>query len=233
MVGIGPLIPSIFLDDDTFRADKIEISSKNDMDWLKSKDKGSFIYLSFSSYSKISSQLMEEIGHELLKCGRPFLWAIREGQGGEKMEDKLSCKDELENQGKIVNWCSQVKVLKHPSIGCFLTHYGWNSTLESIASEVPIVACPLWNDKVHNAKLIHDISKNGVRTNASEGGVVERDEFNRCIMIAMGSGEEGEELRRSAKNWSDLAKEDMKENGTSSMNLKTFANEFLLGHNDY
>ena len=110
---------------------------------------------------------MEEIGHGLLKCGSPFLWVIREEQDGDKMEDKLSCKDELEKQGKIVSWCSQVEVLKHPSVGCFLTHCGWNSTLESIASKVPIVACPLWNDQVCNAKLIHDIWKNGVRVNVS------------------------------------------------------------------
>ncbi|KAG5632865.1 hypothetical protein H5410_004582, partial [Solanum commersonii] len=210
MVGIGPSIPSTFLDDNTFRADMIEISSKNYMNWLNSKDKGSVIYIAFGSYSKISSQLMEEIGHGLLKCGRPFLWVIREGQDGDKMEEKLSCKDELEKQGKIVSWCSQ-----------------------SIASKVPIVACPLWNDQVCNAKLIQDVWKNGVRVNVSEGGVVERDEFNRCITIVMGDGEEGEELRKSVKKWSDLAKEAMKENGTSSVNLKAFANEILLGHNEY
>uniref|UniRef100_M1DKE9 Glycosyltransferase n=1 Tax=Solanum tuberosum TaxID=4113 RepID=M1DKE9_SOLTU len=233
MVGIGPSIPSTFLDDNTFRADMIEISSKNYMNWLNSKDRGSVIYIAFGSYSEISSQLMEEIGHGLLKCGRPFLWVIREGQDGDKMEDKLSCKDELEEQGKIVSWCSQVEVLKHPSVGCFLTHCGWNSTLESIASKVPIVACPLWNDQVCNAKLIQDVWKNGVRVNVSEGGVVERDEFNRCMTIVMGDGEEGEELRRNVKKWNDLAKEAMKENGTSSMNLKAFANEILLGHNEY
>uniref|UniRef100_M1DBR4 Glycosyltransferase n=1 Tax=Solanum tuberosum TaxID=4113 RepID=M1DBR4_SOLTU len=72
------------------------------------------------------------------------------------------------------------------------THYGWNSSLERIASGVPIVACRLWNDQFCNAKLIQDIWKNGVRVNSSEGDVVERDEFNRCITIAMGSSEEGE-----------------------------------------
>ncbi|WMV09998.1 hypothetical protein MTR67_003383 [Solanum verrucosum] len=182
MVGIGPSIPSTFLDDNTFRADMIEISSKNSIDWLDSKDKGSVIYIAL---------------------------------------------------GKIVSWCSQMDALNHPSVGCFLTHCGWNSTLESIASKAPIVACPLWNDQVCNAKLIQDIWKNGVRVNVSEGGVVERDEFNRCITIVMGDGEEGEELRRSVKKWSDLAKEAMKENGTSSVILKAFANEILLGHNEY
>ncbi|KAG5632790.1 hypothetical protein H5410_004507 [Solanum commersonii] len=156
MVGIGPSIPSILLDDNTFRADMIDISSKNYMDWLNSKDNGLVIYIAFGSYSEISSQLMEEIGHGLLKCGRPFLWVIREGQDRDKKEGKLSCKDELENQGKIVSWCSQVEVLKHPSVGCFLTHCGWNSTLDRIASKVPIMACPLWNDQVCNAKNIQD-----------------------------------------------------------------------------
>ncbi|KAG5579541.1 hypothetical protein H5410_050168 [Solanum commersonii] len=194
MVGIGPSIPSVFLDADTFRADMIEISSKNHMDLLNSKDKGTVIYIAFDSYSEISSQLMEEIGHGLLKCGRPFLWAIREGQEKDKMEDKLSCKDELVKQGKIVSWCSQVQVLKHPFVGCFLTHCGWNSTLESIASEVPIVACLLWNNQVCSAKLIQDIWKNGVRDNVSEGSVVKRDEFNRCITIVMRGDKEGEEM---------------------------------------
>ncbi|WMV48374.1 hypothetical protein MTR67_041759 [Solanum verrucosum] len=54
---------------------------------------------------------MEKIAHELLKCGRPFLWVIRKGKDGYKMEDKLSCKDKLEKKGKIVSWYSQVDVL--------------------------------------------------------------------------------------------------------------------------
>ncbi|KAH0636187.1 hypothetical protein KY289_036102 [Solanum tuberosum] len=72
-----------------------------------------------------------------------------------------------------------------------------------------------------------------VRVNDSEGSVVERDEFNRCITIAMGGGEDGEVLKGNANKWSDLAKEDMEETGTSSVNLKAFANEILLGHNEY
>ncbi|WMV48368.1 hypothetical protein MTR67_041753 [Solanum verrucosum] len=167
---------------------------------------------------------MEEIGQALNKLGRPFLWVTREGQ----IEEKLTCKDELEKQGKLVSWCSQVEVLKHPSVGCFLTHCGWNSTLESIASGVPIVACPIWNDQLCNAKLVQDVWKNGVRVDTGDGGIVERDEFERCIEIVMGSGDDGGKLRKNAKKWSDLAKEAMKKNGSSVVNLKTYANEFLL-----
>ena len=65
-----------------------------------------------------------------------------------------------------------MEVLKHPSIGCVLTYYEWISILESIASMLPIVPWPLWNNQICNAKLIQDIWKNGVRVNISEGGVV-------------------------------------------------------------
>ncbi|CAN4090847.1 unnamed protein product [Withania somnifera] len=230
MVPIGPLIPSNFLDDNSFGADMIEISSKDYVEWLDSRPNESVIYIAFGSYAEISSPLMEEIGQGLLKCERPFLWVIREGQNGEKPEEKLSCKEELEKQGKIVRWCSQVEVLKHPSVGCFLTHCGWNSTLECIACGVPVVACPIWNDQICNAKLIQDVWKNGVRVNAGEGGIVERDEFKRCIEIAMGDGKVREEVRNNAKKWRDLAKKAIKENGSSNVNLKAFTSELLLGH---
>uniref|UniRef100_A0A3Q7EZ15 Uncharacterized protein n=1 Tax=Solanum lycopersicum TaxID=4081 RepID=A0A3Q7EZ15_SOLLC len=47
MVEIGPTIPSICIDDNTFKADMIEISLKNYMDWLNLKEKGSVIYIAF------------------------------------------------------------------------------------------------------------------------------------------------------------------------------------------
>ncbi|KAM3357100.1 UDP-glycosyltransferase 75C1 [Capsicum galapagoense] len=234
MVGVGPSIPSAFLDghdpfDKSFGAD-MRSSSDSYMDWLDSRANESVIYIAFGSYSEISSQLMEEIAQGLVKCGRPFLWVIREGKEGENQEEKLTCKEEVEKQGRIVRWCSQVEVLQHPSLGCFLTHCGWNSTLESLSSGVPIVACPLWTDQSCNAKLVQDVWKIGVRVNANENGVVERDEFRRCIEIAMEDGEKREELKKNAKKWKDLAKEALKENGSSNVNLKAYVNEILLGH---
>ncbi|KAG5588627.1 hypothetical protein H5410_049061 [Solanum commersonii] len=220
MVGIGPSIPSAFLDGNdplykSFGAD-LRWSSENYMNWLDTMTKESVIYIAFGSYSEISNQLMEEIGQGLIKCGRPFLWVIREENKGEK-------------QGKIVRWCSQVEVLQHPSLGCFLTHCGWNSTLESLSSGMQIVACPLWTDQGCNAKLVQDVWKIGVRLNASEEGVVERDEFKRCIDVVMEDGEKREELKKNVKKWKDLAKEAMKENGSSNVNLKAYVNEILLG----
>jgi UDP:flavonoid glycosyltransferase YjiC (YdhE family) len=128
-----------------------------------------------------------------------------------------------------VTWCSQVEVLSHPSLGCFVTHCGWNSTLESLVSGVPVVAYPHWSDQGTNAKLIQDVWKTGVRVTANEDGIVESDEIKRCLELVIGGGEEGGEMRRNAKKRRDLAREATKEGGSSYENLKSFVDEIKEG----
>ncbi|CBI39405.3 unnamed protein product, partial [Vitis vinifera] len=101
----------------------------------------------------------------------------------------LSCREELEQKGMIVSWCSQIEVLTHPSLGCFVSHCGWNSTLESLVSGVPVVAFPQWTDQGTNAKLIEDMWKIGIRVTVNEEGIVESDEFKRCLEIVMGESQ--------------------------------------------
>ncbi|KAB1213520.1 Anthocyanidin 3-O-glucoside 5-O-glucosyltransferase [Morella rubra] len=161
----------------------------------------------------------------------PFLWVIRAKENGEeeKEEDKLSCRDELEQKGMIVPWCSQVEVLSHPSLGCFVTHCGWNSTLESLVFGAPVVAFPQWTDQQTNAKLIEDVWKTGLRVTADKDGIVEGDEIKRCLELIIGGGVKGQEMRRNAKKWKDLAREAVKEGGSSYENLKAFVEEIGEG----
>ncbi|KAH0649904.1 hypothetical protein KY284_029816 [Solanum tuberosum] len=195
------------------------------MEWLDEKPNESVIYIAFGSYVEIPNQLMEDIAQGLLKSGRPFLWVVWRSKNGGKSEENLRCKEKLEKQGKIVTWCSQVEVLHHPSLGCFLTHCGWNSTLENLVSGVPIVACPLWNDQRCNAKLIQDVWKIGFRVSINDEGIVEKDDLGRCIDVM-----KGEEYRKNAIKWKDLAKEATKENGSSNLNLQAYVKQILLGH---
>ncbi|KAI7755001.1 LOW QUALITY PROTEIN: hypothetical protein M8C21_010131, partial [Ambrosia artemisiifolia] len=127
----------------------------------------------------LSKTQKEAMAHALLESGRPFLWVIREKDGEE--EEEMSRMDELKQLGLIVPWCSQLEVLSHPSLGCFVTHCGWNSTLESIACGVPVVAFPHWTDQSTNAKLIEDVWGTGVRVTSNEDGVVEGEEIRRCV----------------------------------------------------
>ncbi|XAR62521.1 Crocetin glucosyltransferase [Bertholletia excelsa] len=233
LLAVGPLIPSAFLDgedptDTSFGGDLFH-KSGNYIEWLNSMPESSVVYVSFGSILSHPKQQMEEIASGLLGSQRPFLWVKRVPQNGEEEEEKLSCLQELEKQGMIVPWCSQLEVLTHPSLGCFVSHCGWNSTLESLASGVPVVAFPHWTDQGTNAKLIEDVWKTGVRVKAKEDGIVEGDELKKCIEEVMGDGERGGEMRQNAKMWRDLAREAVKEGGSSDRNLRAFAEEIRSG----
>ncbi|XP_048333025.1 phloretin 4'-O-glucosyltransferase [Ziziphus jujuba] len=239
LIGIGPLIPITFYDGkeyheypsetSSFRGDLEGSRDWNCMEWMNSKPKASIVYVSFGTVCVLPKQQMEEIGGGLLDFGQPFLWVITEKQyeEGKKEEDELSCIEELEKLGKIVPWCSQMEVLSNPSLGCFVTHCGWNSTLESLVCGVPMVAFPRWIDQGSNAKLIEDSWKTGLRVKASKEGIVERDEIKRCLELVMGDGEIGEEIRRNAKKWKDLGREAVKVGGSSNKNFKAFVNEII------
>lgn len=219
LLAVGPIIQSAFLD-----GKHDYNNSRKHVDWLNSKGESSVIYVSFGTLITLPKSETEEIAKGLIKSGRPFMWVLKKNED-EKEEEKLSCMDKLEEQGLIVPWCSQIEVLSHKALGCFVTHCGWNSTLETLASGVPVVAYPKWTDQGTIAKMIEDVWKTGVRVNGSEQGNVDCDDIYGCLETVMGGGEKAEELRRNAEKWKDLAREAVKEGGTSYNNLKGFVEE--------
>lgn len=234
LIGIGPLIPSAFLggedpSDTSFGGDLFKKSEDNYVEWLNTKPNSSVVYVSFGSMLKFGKSQMEEIAKGLLSGGRPFLWMIREEEKDEEQtlaeeeEEKLSCIEELKQVGKIVSWCSQLEVLAHPALGCFVTHCGWNSAVESLGAGVPVVAVPQWFDQATNAKLIEDVWGTGVRVRMNkEGGGVDGCEMRRCIEMVMDGGEKSKLVRENAIKWKNLAREAMGEDGSSLKNLNLF-----------
>ncbi|KAK7387604.1 hypothetical protein VNO78_28519 [Psophocarpus tetragonolobus] len=235
MIPIGPLIPSAFLDekdpsDTSFGGDIVDVNVNVDVDasveWLDSQAESCVVYVSFGTLAVLGERQMEEVARALLDSGYPFLWVIRDSYGKQEQEQEqeLSCREELEQRGKIVKWCSQVEVLSHGSVGCFVTHCGWNSTLESLASGVPMVAFPQWSDQGTNAKMVEDVWRTGVRVDdkVNEEGIVEAREITKCLHLLMAGSEKGQEFRRNAHKWKCLAREAVKEGGSSHSNLTTF-----------
>ncbi|KAG6395257.1 hypothetical protein SASPL_145898 [Salvia splendens] len=134
------LSPSAFSggEDPSFVVDLFE-KSDGCIEWLNSKLQSSVVYVAFGSLLRLPKAQTEEIAAGLLRSGRLFLWVMLSEE-----KEKLSCLEDLDKIGKIVTWCSQLEVLMHPSLGCFVTHCGWNSTLESLSCGVPVVAFPRW-----------------------------------------------------------------------------------------
>ncbi|GER32649.1 UDP-Glycosyltransferase superfamily protein [Striga asiatica] len=212
VIGVGPLV------DADIRGDLFG-KSEGCIEWLDSKPKSSVVYVSFGSLVSLEKAQMEEIAGGLLGSGRPFLWVARESVGW--------VEELVREQGKIVGWCQQMEVLGHESVGCFVTHCGWNSTLESLWCGVPVVAFPVWSDQGTNAKMIEEEWGTGVRVGPGEDGKVSGEEITRCIERVM---EGGEKMRENAGRWKGLAREALAENGSSYRNLEAFFKELELGH---
>ncbi|KAK4266595.1 hypothetical protein QN277_027490 [Acacia crassicarpa] len=224
-IAIGPFVPSILLDRENNSSD-----TRNDnMEWLSTKTESSVIYISFGSLSVLSKRQMEEMARGLIDSGRPFLWSIREEKEQEKVGEY---REEMEEKGRIVKWCKQVEILSHKSVGCFVSHCGWNSSLESLVAGVPVVGIPQWADQATNGKLIEDVWKTGVRVRVTveEGGddgerIARGEEIRRCVEEVMGDGERGQEVRKNAAKWREVSKEAVKVGSSSDAGLRAFLDQ--------
>ncbi|CAN0841571.1 Mogroside IE synthase [Linum grandiflorum] len=217
---IGPTLPSVYLDkqlpDDTdyglsfFKPDNEACNN-----WLQGKPKGSVVYVSFGSIADLGPEHLEELCWGLKNSNHYFLWVVRSSE-----EAKLPPTFKAE-KGLIVSWCSQLEVLASEAVGCFVTHCGWNSTLEAMSLGVPMVAMPWWTDQTTNAKFVTDVWTTGVKAARDENGVVGREVIEKCIREVM-EGEKGEEMRRNAEKWKKLMKDAVTEGGSSHKNITEF-----------
>ncbi|CAN1236017.1 UDP-glycosyltransferase 74F2 [Linum grandiflorum] len=114
-----------------------------------------------------------------------------------------------------------LEVLEHEAVGCFVTHCGWNSTLEALSLGVPMVAMPQWSDQATNAKYIEGVWKMGVRCERNEQGIVKREVVEKCLREVM-EGEQGNEMKRNSEKWKKLMKEAASQGGSSDRNISDF-----------
>jgi hypothetical protein len=110
------------------------------LQWLDSNKPKSVIHVNFGSITTVTKEQLVEFGMGLAKSGHPFLWIIRPDMvTGESAILPPEFTEETKERSFICSWCPQEEVLNHPSIGGFLTHSGWGSTIESISSGVPML----------------------------------------------------------------------------------------------
>ncbi|XP_047170716.1 UDP-glycosyltransferase 74F2-like [Vigna umbellata] len=218
---IGPTIPSMFLDKRVKDDDEYDFSlfkSEECVKWMDEKPKGSIVYVSFGSFSTLSEVQMEEVAFGLQESGCNFLWVVRATEMGKIPKDFETVNSE---KGLVVTWCSQLKVLEHKGVGCFVTHCGWNSTLEALSLGVPMIAMPQWTDQTTNAKLIEDVWKIGLRVSLDDKGIFRREGLKHALKKIMET-EIGIEIKRKVIQWKNLAAKSIDEGGSSDMNIRDF-----------
>ena len=166
-----------------------------------------------------------EFWYGLVNSKKRFLWVIRpdlvaqkDGEGKIPMELLEGTKD----MGYIVGWAPQEEVLAHQAVGGFLTHSGWNSTLESIVAGVPMICWSYFYDQQVNSRFVSEVWKLGMDM---------KDVCDRVIIEKMVNdlmGEKKEVFMKSTVEMARLANESVSEGGSSYCNLNRLIEDIRL-----
>ncbi|KAL9827326.1 UDP-glycosyltransferase 83A1 [Arabidopsis thaliana] len=180
-------------------------------DWLDRQIPGSVIYVAFGSFGVMGNPQLEElaIGLELTK--RPVLWVTGDQQPIKLGSDRV----------KVVRWAPQREVLSSGAIGCFVSHCGWNSTLEGAQNGIPFLCIPYFADQFINKAYICDVWKIGLGLERDARGVVLRLEVKKKIDEIMRDGGEYEERAMKVK---EIVMKSVAKDGISCENLNKFVN---------
>ncbi|XWS59596.1 hypothetical protein CRYUN_Cryun08bG0135700 [Craigia yunnanensis] len=240
---IGPLSAC-----NKLNSDKAERGQKHSIDdnhclkpWLDSKKPGKVIYACLGSISGLTTWQLVELGLGLEASNQAFIWVIRGGKKSEGLEKWISeeqFEERIKDRGLIIRgWAPQLWILSHPAIGGFLTHCGWNSTLEGICAGVPIIACPLFAEQFFNEKLVVDVLGIGASVGVEAavtwgleeklGLLMKREQVKQAIDKVMDKSNIGEERRKRAKELGEIANKAIEERGSSYQNMEMLI-EFVL-----
>ncbi|KAK1392405.1 Glycosyltransferase [Heracleum sosnowskyi] len=234
---IGPIIHSM-------SGGAVINSNKSEEDiicWLNRQPLLSVVYLCFGSIGSFDTAQVTEIAQALELSGHRFLWSLRRpSQEMERTELLTDYEDYNEvlsegflkrtsGIGKVIGWAPQMTILSHPSVGGFVSHCGWNSTLESAWCGVPMATWPMYAEQQTNAfQLVKELGiaaeiKMDYRKDNSVSSepsiLVTAKEIERGISCLM-DGES--EMRTKMKEMKNICRKAIVEGGSSNTSLGKF-----------
>ncbi|KZV25014.1 hypothetical protein F511_01984 [Dorcoceras hygrometricum] len=184
------------------------------LEWLDHQPLHSVIYAAFGSTTIFSTSQFQELALGLEITGRPFLWVTRAGNSTipEGFLERIS------SRGRITDCAPQQRVLSHPSIACFLSHCGWNSTVESVSNGVPMLCWPYFADQFINMSYITDIWTVGLPFEHDDGGIIRKEEIKNKVDQVLGD----EAFKQRALQLQKIIQASASEGGDSYKNLTNF-----------
>ncbi|KAJ9171043.1 hypothetical protein P3X46_019094 [Hevea brasiliensis] len=191
--GVGPLLPEMYwqpsdslIHDQEIREPKRQsnLTEGEVIQWLETKPRGSVLYVAFGSEVGPTMEEYQQLANGLGDSTRPFICVIQPGKGSCGLDKKVG------DRGLVIyGWAPQLLILSHASTGGFLSHCGWNSTMEAIGLGVPILAWPIRGDQFYNAKLVVNYLKLGYMVSDDLSETVKEDDIVKGIEMLMGDEE--------------------------------------------
>ncbi|KAL1322804.1 hypothetical protein HN51_067804 [Arachis hypogaea] len=216
-LSIGPLIES-----DNNNKNKSSSFWQEDttcLEWLDQQQPQSVVYVSFGSLAVMESNQLKELALALDLIDKPFLWVVRPDNMNSERNNKYP--DEFHGRkGKIVDWAPQKKVLNHPAIACFISHCGWNSTIEGVYSGVPFLCWPFFSDQFWDESYICNVWKVGLGLNKDDNGFISKEEIKKKVLQLLGD----KAIRERSLKLKQVTRNNLTEGGQSTKNLQNFVN---------
>lgn len=202
------------------------------LNWLDQQTPDSVLYVSFGSGGTLSSKQLTELAFGLELSQQKFIWVVRPpsevgadksffttGKGGDDTPEYLpeGFLTRTRDFGLVIQmWTTQAGILSHPSVGGFVSHCGWNSSIESITNGVPMIAWPLYAEQRQNATMLTEEFGVAVRPEVlPTKKVVEREEIEQLVRTVMMQYNEGKELRKNVKKLKMSAEKALSVGGSS------------------
>ncbi|CAK9186015.1 unnamed protein product [Ilex paraguariensis] len=187
--------------------------------WLDQQPSHSVIYVAFGSFTVFDQNQFHELALGLELTNRPFLWVVRPDMTEEATDVyPKGFIERVGGRGRMVGWAPQQNVLEHPSIACFLSHCGWNSTMEGVSSGVPFLCWPYFADQFLNQSYICDVWKVGLGFNQDKRGIINGEEIKNKVEQLLGD----KMFKARALDLKEKAMNGVKENGCSQKNFSNF-----------
>ncbi|KAK7270910.1 hypothetical protein RJT34_26427 [Clitoria ternatea] len=202
--------------------------------WLDKQPSKSVVLLCFGSLGAFSKEQLCEIAIGLERSGQRFLWVVRNPvSDGKENKPSLGLKEDpdmdsllpegflgrTKEMGLVVkNWAPQEAVLKHDSVGGFVSHCGWNSVLEAVSGGVPMVAWPLYAEQRFNRVVLVEDMEIALWMHESVSGFVTAIEVEERVKELMES-ENGKRVRKRVMIVKCEAEAALREGGSSCLAL--------------
>jgi len=209
--------------------------------WLDAQPPASVALLCFGSLGFFAAPQAHEIARGLERSGHRFLWVLRGPSAPGAMRPTDANLAELLPDGFLERtkdrglvwptWAPQREILAHAAVGGFVTHCGWNSTVESLWHGVPLAPWPLYAEQHMNAFTL--VAAMGVavamKVDRKRDNFVEAAELERAMWELMGGSEEGRKAREKAMEMKAACRNAVEEGGSSDAALRRLAEQLYKG----
>ncbi|KAJ0658280.1 putative UDP-glucuronosyl/UDP-glucosyltransferase, UDP-glycosyltransferase family [Helianthus annuus] len=227
---IGPLIAS---------GNQVDPSENECLKWLDAQPSRSVVFLCFGSMGVFEKRQLKEMAIGLMKSEQRFLWVVRDPPPDNENDPDSGGKDlgldailpegfldRTADKGLVVkNWAPQPAILSHDSVGGFVTHCGWNSTLEAVVAGVPMVAWPLYAEQKMNRVFLVEEMKVALAVKMSADGFVTAEAVEEKVRELI-EGEEGGAVRERVLEMRRTAKAALGDGGSSRVDFLKLTNSW-------